>query len=77
MVMVFAMVGCGVEEEEEKEEPIVVSSTVIEMEVGKTYTIKKGQTVVRKREPTEIFIQTDIETGVTTVRLLNGMANIE
>jgi hypothetical protein len=51
--------------------------TAKSMVVGQTYIMKKGQNIVRKKEPTKIEVSTDIDTGISTAKLISGAADIE
>jgi len=52
-------------------------STVVSMEINKTYTMEKGQTIIRKTEPTQIVVETIIDSGKSTAKLISGAADIE
>ncbi len=49
----------------------------INMVVGKTYTIKKGQTITKRSDPSIVEINTDTQTGITTAVLKSGSAKIK
>jgi hypothetical protein len=46
------------------------------MQVGTLYTMKKGQRVEKESDYTVIVLETDINSGITTVQLDSGSAAI-
>jgi hypothetical protein len=78
-VSIFIITACGGGGTSESiggdEKP--TQPTAIHMEIEKTYTMKKGQTIVRKEEPTKIVVHTDITSGKNTAELISGKADIE
>jgi hypothetical protein len=57
------------------EETTSVDNTII-MVQDQVYTITSGQTIVKTSSPTEVEIQTDTSTDITTAVLKSGSAKI-
>ncbi len=47
------------------------------MEIGHSYAMHKGDTIVKNAENTVVVIETDLETGETVAVLQSGSATIE
>jgi hypothetical protein len=47
------------------------------MEIGHSYPMHKGDTIVKNAENTVVVIETDLETGETVAVLQSGSATIE
>ena len=52
-------------------------NTSTEMKLNTKYTIKKGQSIIKKSEKPQIILETTIETGETVAILKKGKATIE
>ncbi len=52
------------------------SSTSVSMAIGKAYAMSSGQTIKKESQPTEIFLETDVNTGETQATLTSGSASI-
>jgi len=85
MVLVMALLflsaccccHCDCDEDDEKNENTnVVNSTSIPMIVGKSYTLKEGDVIIRNVESTTLLLETDMITGETVATLQQGSANI-
>jgi len=53
------------------------NSTSIPMVLGKSYTLKKGDVIIRDDENTILLLETDIVTGETVAILKKGIAYIK
>jgi hypothetical protein len=76
-VSIFIITACGGGGTSEPTGGNQEPTPAVSMEIGKTYTMKKGQTIVRKEEPTQIVVHTDITSGESTAKLISGAATIE
>ena len=50
--------------------------TRVSMVPNQTYTMSVGQSIVKESEPTEVILETDVNTGVTEATLTSGSASI-
>jgi hypothetical protein len=67
-------IACGKGGESSFETPPV--DTSINMVTNKIYTIRQGQTLTKTSEPTEIVVEIDTNTNITTAVLKSGSAQI-
>ncbi len=54
-----------------------VVADYIQMEIGRPYTMHRGESIVKETDGSVVLIETDTETGVTTATLQSGRARIE
>ena len=52
------------------------ASTSVSMVPNQTYTMSTGQSIVKESEPTELVLETNVNTGETEATLVNGAASI-
>ena len=69
IVIIIFLSACGSESEPKPEPPI---DTDIAMKMGEIYSIHKGDVVIKKTEPAGVEFETNIDSGVTTSKLING-----
>ena len=51
-------------------------STSVSMVLNKTYVMSAGQSIVKESEPTELILETNVDTEETEVTLVSGSASI-
>ena len=80
ILVIVGFTACG--ESDKETEPstpaknVIKESTVVHMKIGKVYTMQKGQTIVRKKDPTQIIVETNISSGESITKLISGEADI-
>lgn len=52
------------------------TSTTITMVVNKAYSMSSGQTIRKDSSPTEVMVETDVNTGESQATLTSGSASI-
>jgi len=52
------------------------TSTSVSMVIDQVYTMSAGESIEKDSEPTEVVLETDINTGVTQATLTSGSASL-
>jgi len=74
LLLVALLTGCGSSSEESS--PQSSNSVVLEMQLNQSYTVYKGDTLVKTSEDAKVSITKNTQDDISTVILLEGSANI-
>jgi len=73
----FLLNACGGDSKTTTSNPPNTETEKQTMTIGKKYTMKKGDSIIKESNPSTIVVETDVQTGVTTALLQEGKARIE
>ncbi len=71
LLTLLVLSGCG-----DTSEPATVESSTIEMQLNKSYEVKKGDQLIKSAPETKVSIEKSLDGEKTTVTLLEGSAQI-
>jgi len=76
MILVVALIFSACGNDSESKEKISTQKTIVDMEYGKIYNVKKGDKLVKTTENTVVKITKKVQEDTTEVVLVEGEAQI-